>query len=118
MCLLFSRHQRVLPINLGPKLGLVMPSYGEDGARGFFLRGLGYYFILGQHMDLAIQGGIYTLGSWEVSASSRYNKRYKCLGQLHVRLFLSVKTGDQGRAGLHKAEQLQVHVDAFARPEG
>lgn len=83
------------PVNLGPKSGLLMPSYGEDGARGFFLRGLGYYFILGQHMDLAIQGGIYTLGSWEVSASSRYNKRYKFSGNFAFD-FSSVKTGDKG----------------------
>ena len=83
------------PINLGPKSGLLMPSYGEDGARGFFLRGLGYYFILGQHMDLAVQGGIYTLGSWEVSASSRYNKRYKFSGNFTFD-FSSVKTGDKG----------------------
>ena len=83
------------PINLGPKSGLLMPSYGEDGARGFFLRGLGYYFILGQHMDLAVQGCSYTLGSWEVSASSRYIKRYKFSGNFTFD-FSSVKTGDKG----------------------
>ncbi|MBR2961597.1 MAG: LPS-assembly protein LptD, partial [Alistipes sp.] len=64
------------PMNMGPKSGLLMPTFGEDGARGFFLRGLGYYFILNQHIDLAVTGGFYTLGSWEVAASSRYTKRY------------------------------------------
>lgn len=83
------------PINLGPKSGLLMPSYGEDGARGFFLRGLGYYFIFGQHMDLAVTGGIYTLGSWEVAASSRYTKRYKFSGNFSFD-YSSVKTGDKG----------------------
>ena len=83
------------PINLGPKSGLLMPTYGEDGARGFFLRGLGYYFILGEHMDLALTGGIYTLGSWEVQASSRYTKRYKFSGNLSFD-YSSVKTGDKG----------------------
>lgn len=83
------------PINLGPKSGLLMPSYGEDGARGFFLRGLGYYFIFGQHMDLAVTGGIYTLGSWELAASSRYTKRYKFSGNFSFD-YSSIKTGDKG----------------------
>ena len=34
-------------------------------------------------MDLAIRGGIYTLGSWEASAMSRYMKRYKYNGTLN-----------------------------------
>ena len=85
------------PINLGPKSGLLMPSFGEDGARGFYIRGLGYYFILSKHIDLALTGGIYTLGSWEVNASSRYTKRYKYSGRLNFD-FSSVKTGDKGEA--------------------
>ena len=83
------------PLNMGPKSGLLMPSYGEDASRGFFIRGLGYYFIINQHIDLALTGGIYTLGSWEVQASSRYVKRYKYSGNLSFD-FSSVKTGDKG----------------------
>ena len=83
------------PINLGPKSGLLMPSYGEDASRGFYIRGLGYYFILSKHIDLAVTGGFYTLGSWEVSASSRYAKRYKFRGNVNFD-FSSVKTGDKG----------------------
>ncbi len=83
------------PINLGPKSGLLMPSYGEDASRGFFIRGLGYYFIINKHIDLALTGGIYTLGSWEVNASSRYVKRYKYRGNLNFD-FSSIKTGDKG----------------------
>ena len=85
------------PINLGPKSGLLMPSFGEDAARGFYIRGLGYYFILSKHIDLALTGGIYTLGSWEVNASSRYTKRYKYSGRVNFD-FSSVKTGDKGEA--------------------
>ena len=83
------------PVNLGPKSGLLMPSYGEDASRGFFIRGLGYYFIINKHIDLALTGGIYTLGSWEVNASSRYVKRYKYRGNVNFD-FSSVKTGDKG----------------------
>ena len=85
------------PINLGPKSGLLMPSYGEDASRGFFIRGLGYYFIINKHIDLALTGGIYTLGSWEVNASSRYVKRYKYRGNVNFD-FSSIKTGDKGEA--------------------
>ena len=83
------------PVNLGPKSGLLMPSYGEDASRGFFIRGLGYYFIINKHIDLALTGGIYTLGSWEVNASSRYTKRYKYRGNLNFD-FSAIKTGDKG----------------------
>ena len=83
------------PVNMGPKSGLLMPSYGEDASRGFFIRGLGYYFIINKHIDLALTGGIYTLGSWEVNASSRYVKRYKYRGNLNFD-FSSIKTGDKG----------------------
>ena len=83
------------PISMGPKSGLLMPSYGEDASRGFFLRGLGYYFILSKHIDLALTGGFYTLGSWEVSASSRYAKRYKYSGNVNFD-FSAIKTGDKG----------------------
>ena len=41
-----------------------MPTFGEESTKGFYIRDLGYYFTLGEHMDLAIRGGIYTLGSW------------------------------------------------------
>ncbi len=107
------------PVNMGPKSGLLMPSYGEDGARGFFLRGLGYYFILGQHMDLAIQGGIYSLGSWEVSASSRYNKRYKYTGSFSFD-FSNIKTGDKGEPDYIKQNNFKFmwthSQDAKANP--
>ena len=72
-----------------------MPSYGEEARRGFFMRGLGYYFTLGEHMDLTLTGGIYTLGSWEVNAASRYIKRYKYSGNLDFD-FTSVRSGDKG----------------------
>ena len=83
------------PISSGAKSGLLMPTYGEDASRGFFLRGMGYYFIINQHLDLALTGGFYTLGSWEVNAASRYIKRYKYSGNLNFD-FSSIKTGDKG----------------------
>ena len=81
------------PINMGPKSGLLMPTYGEEALKGFFLRDMGYYFTFGEHADLALRGGFYTLGSWEASAASRYVKRYKYSGSLNLQ-FSNVKTGE------------------------
>ena len=107
------------PINMGPKSGLLMPSYGEDASRGFFIRGLGYYFILSKHIDLAVTGGIYTLGSWEASVSSRYAKRYKFRGNLGFD-FSSIKTGDKGEPDYIKQNNFKFvwthQQDAKANP--
>ncbi len=94
------------PINMGPKSGLLMPSFGED-SKGFFIRDLGYYFKLGDHADLALRGGIYTLGSWEVSAASRYIKRYKFSGNLTAN-FSSVKHGEKGEPDYIKQNNFRV----------
>ncbi|MBO5813964.1 MAG: LPS-assembly protein LptD, partial [Alistipes sp.] len=94
------------PINMGPKSGLLMPSFGED-SKGFFIRDLGYYFKLGDHADLAIRGGIYTLGSWELSAASRYIKRYKFSGNLSAN-FASVKYGEKGEPDYIKQNNFRI----------
>ena len=94
------------PINMGPKSGLLMPSFGED-SKGFFIRDLGYYFKLGDHADLAIRGGIYTLGSWELSAASRYIKRYKYNGNLSAN-FASVKYGEKGEPDYIKQNNFRI----------
>ena len=82
------------PVQSGPKSGLLMPTYGED-KKGFFIRDLGYYFKIGECMDLAIRGGIYTLGSWEVSARSQYVKRYKFRGNFDLQ-YSSIRSGEKG----------------------
>lgn len=52
--------------------GLLMPSFGEEQARGFYLRDLGMYFVIGDYMDISLTGDYYTLGSWAVNLNSRY----------------------------------------------
>ena len=105
------------PINMGPKSGLLMPTYGEEYSKGFFLRDLGYYFTLGEYADLAVRGGFYTLGSWEASAASRYIKRYKYSGRLQPPV-LEHQDGRKGRTGLHQAKQLPHPVDPLAGRQG
>ena len=85
------------PLNQGPKSGFIMPKYGEEYIKGFFLRDFGYYFTFNDYIDLTLKGGIYTLGSWEASASSRYIKRYKYSGNLAAN-YSKVRFGDKGAA--------------------
>ena len=107
------------PINMGPKSGLLMPTYGEESLKGFFLRDLGYYFTLGDYADLALRGGFYTLGSWEASAASRYIKRYKYSGSFNIQ-FSNVKTGEKGEPDYIKQNNFRVQwthsQDAKANP--
>ena len=82
------------PLSTGPKSGILMPSYGEEARRGFYMRGLGYYFSLSDYIDLALTGGFYTLGSWEAQAVSRYVKKYKYSGSVNFD-FASIRSGDK-----------------------
>ena len=60
--------------------GLIMPTYGDEMDRGFYLRDGGYYFAISDRMDLKLLGEIYTKGSWGLSAASNYIKRYRYRG--------------------------------------
>lgn len=95
------------PISSGPKSGLLMPTYGEEYSKGFFIRDLGYYFTFGDHMDLELRGGIYTLGSWEASAKSRYIKRYKYNGSLSAQ-YSSIRTGEKGEPDYIKQNNFRI----------
>ncbi len=63
--------------------GFIMPTYGDETERGFYLRDGGYYFALNDHMDLKLIGEIYTKGSWGISAASNYRKRYRYSGSFY-----------------------------------
>ncbi len=75
--------------------GILMPSYGEEMNRGFYLRDGGYYFALSDYIDLALTGEIYSKGSWGIAARSTYRKRYKYSGNFNLG-YLKTVTGDKG----------------------
>lgn len=75
--------------------GIIMPTFGDESTRGFYLREGGYYFALSDYMDLAVLGEIYTKGSWGLSAKSQYKKRYKYSGNFNAS-YLVTKLGDKG----------------------
>lgn len=72
----------VLPFGFVPKLpnsrasGILFPTFGEEAARGFFMRDLGIYIPLGDYFDVALTGSYYSLGSWNIQVNSRYKWRY------------------------------------------
>ena len=74
--------------------GLIMPTYGDETSRGFYLRDGGYYFAINDKMDLKLLGEIYTKGSWGLSVATNYRKRYKFSGSFFASYQNSV-TGDK-----------------------
>ena len=64
--------------------GFIMPTYGDESSRGFYLRDGGYYFAINDYIDIKLLGEIYTKGSWALSAQSTYRKRYKFSGNFFV----------------------------------
>lgn len=78
--------------------GILFPEYGESPGQGFFFRNLGYYFSLGEKMDLAVTGDIYTQGSYGLKLVSNYNKRYKFRGQIEL-THNSLRSGDSDFPG-------------------
>lgn len=82
--------------------GVLMPSYGEDSRLGFYLRKGGYYFAFNDYVDLALRGDFYSLGSWGISAESKYRKRYKYNGSLRAE-FLKTVQGDKKITGNYTA---------------
>lgn len=57
--------------------GVIIPTFGEDQKLGFYLRNFGYYIGLNDYVDLTTMGSIYSKGSYEVSETVHYLKRYK-----------------------------------------
>lgn len=75
--------------------GIIMPTYGDETERGFYLRDGGYYFAISDKFDLRLTGEIFTKGSWGVNAASTYAKRYKLSGNFSLS-YLVTKTGEKG----------------------
>lgn len=79
------------PFNKKYSSGFVMPSYGDETSRGFYLRDGGYYMAINDYIDLKLLGEIYTKGSWGVSAETNYNKRYRYRGNFYFSYLRTVE---------------------------
>ena len=99
--------------------GIMMPTYGEEKARGLYLRDLGYYVVVNDHLDIALTGDIYSYGSWATELTSRYKKRYAYSGDLNLTYSVD-KTGEKGTSSYIESTNFGIkwsHAqDSKARP--
>ena len=113
-----------LPFGFIPKrpdraTGILFPTFGEEQSRGFYLRDLGMYFVIGDYFDIALTGDIYTLGSWAVDLNSRYKVNYKFNGSFSL-TYSNDQTGEKGSADFFQTRNFSVRwthsQDSKARP--
>ncbi len=107
------------PFSKSYSSGFIMPTYGDETSRGFYLRDGGYYLALSDHADLKLLGEIYTKGSWGFSAASNYRKRYKHSGSFYFS-YQDTRTGEKGLADYSKTTSFKIQwshrQDAKANP--
>lgn len=99
--------------------GIMFPTFGEEEARGFYMRDLGYYMVFGDHFDLAVTTDIYTRGSWSIDLNSRYKLRYKFDGGFALTYSVD-QTGERGTPDFFQSKNFSVRwnhsQDSKARP--
>ena len=88
--------------------GLLIPSYGDETARGLYLKDLGYSFVIGDYADIALTGDIYSYGSWAVRLTSRYKLRYKFDGSLSINYSDDI-TGERGTPSFTESRNFGVN---------
>ena len=113
-----------LPFGFIPKrpdraTGILFPTFGEESSRGFYLRDLGLYFVIGDYFDIAMTGDIYTLGSWALDLNSRYKVNYKCNGSFSL-TYSNDQVGERGSSDFFQTKNFGVRwshsQDPKARP--
>ncbi len=102
----------VLPFGFIPQkpqraTGLLMPTFGEEQARGFYARDAGMYFVIGDYFDLSLTGDIYTLGSWAVDVNSRYRVNYKFNGSFSA-TYSNDQTGERGSSDFFQSRNFAL----------
>ena len=113
-----------LPFGFIPKrpdraTGILFPTFGEESSRGFYLRDLGLYFVIGDYFDIAMTGDIYTLGSWALDLNSRYKVNYKCSGNFSL-TYSNDQVGERGSSDFFQTKNFGIRwshsQDSKARP--
>ncbi len=96
--------------------GVIMPTYGDEMNRGFFLKDGGYYFALSDYYDLALTGEVYTKGTWGLTGKTTYRKRYKYSGSASF-AYLNTKTGDKGLPDYQQRKDFSLKVSHSQDPK-
>jgi len=95
------------PSNQTRASGFILPTYGEEQRRGFYLRGMGFYLALSEYFDLGLKGDIYTNGTWGIRTQSSYRKRYKFNGNVGFNYFENVR-GEKGLENYSKRKDFSI----------
>ena len=99
--------------------GILFPTFGEENARGFYVRDFGFYFVIGQYFDISATADVYTLGSWAINLNSRYKVNYKCNGGFSL-TYSNTQTGEKGSTDFSQSRDFRVRwnhaMDSKARP--
>lgn len=99
--------------------GIIVPTYGDEMTRGFYLRDGGYYFAINDLMDLKVLGEIYTKGSWGLSGQTNYRKRYRFSGAVNL-AYQNTVEGEKNMPDYSEATSFKIQwshrQDAKANP--
>lgn len=99
--------------------GFIMPSYGDETSRGFYLREGGYYFAFNDYVDAKVLADIYTKGSWALSTQSNYKKRYRYSGNVYLS-YQYTQTGEKNMPDFSISKSFKVtwthRLDPKANP--
>jgi hypothetical protein len=98
----------LFPITQGHKSGFRLPSYTIEEQRGLGLLNGGYYFYINDHVDLLVQGNIYSKGSWLVSGISTYSNRYRYEGAFNFS-YAYEKTGEDFEASARRSRDFIIN---------
>ncbi|MFM7431634.1 MAG: putative LPS assembly protein LptD, partial [Flammeovirgaceae bacterium] len=63
--------------------GIIIPEYGEERTRGFFLRNMGYFFDINDYVKVTLLADLYSKGSSALKLNTNYNNRYKYSGSFN-----------------------------------
>ncbi|MEQ8908621.1 MAG: putative LPS assembly protein LptD [Vicingaceae bacterium] len=109
------------PNKKGRSSGIIIPTYGDSRALGFFLRDGGFYWGINDNIDAAFTADIYSLGSWGGRVSSRYKKRYGYNGNVNLS-YANIQNGYPEFPDFRKSTEFFVRwshsQDGRARPGG
>ena len=87
--------------------GLLMPTFGEEVERGFFVKDAGMYFVLGEYFDLSLTGSYFTMGSYAVDINSRYKVNYKFNGSFSL-TYSNDQRGEKGGPDFYQSKNFGV----------
>ncbi len=109
----------IYPLKQGRHSGIIAPTFTANGQLGIAMEGLGYYKILSDNWDAVARGTLYSYGSWTMSLTPRYLKRYHYQGNFSIDMqqFKNGFKGDPDYSSTQTYNLRWTHsTDSKARP--